>query len=353
MGVLERLGVRQRVRASSPVDLGIASPWQEGTLSQIVLSDLLGAEVMDSLPLGREDAMTVPAVAKARNLLVSSIAKFPLRVLDDKGVLPPAKQPAFLYRTNSSVSPYERMVWTIDDGIFYGLSLWLVDRGAEDRSGRRPILNAEYCPWDAWEVKDGKILVNERVVDESEILLFNFSNAGLLYEGRKTIRAARDVERAWQGRARNPVPIIELVVTDDANLKQAEVIEYVQAWAEARRNPDGAVSFSPPGTHLVTHGEVDPQLYVEGRNAIRTDVGSFTNVRASMLDGTMGVDSLTYKTETGERNQFYEFDLPFWTDPIAARLSQDDVVPRGQRVRFDMYEEYAATPTPTGAPEED
>jgi hypothetical protein len=61
---------------------------------------------------------------------------------------------------------------------------------------------------------------------------------------------------------------------------------------------------------------VKADLMVEGRNAIRTDVGSFLNIRASMLDGTMGIDSLTYTTTEGEKNSFYEFDLPFWTDPI-------------------------------------
>lgn len=352
MGILERLGVRQRKVSSTPVDLGIASPWQEGSLSQIVLSDLLGADVADELPLGREDAMTVPAVAKARNLLVGTIPKFPLRALDDKGEL--KTQPSFLYRTDSDVDPYERMVWTVDDGFFYGLSLWLCDRGEPDRSSRRPVLNAEYCPWSDWKVEEGKILVNDRPVDESNVILFNFSNAGILYEGRKTIRAARDVERSWQGRARNPVPIIELRVTDgDAPLSQTEVETYVKAWATARRNPDGAVSYTPAGMELKTHGEINPDLYVEGRNAIRTDIGAFSNIRASMLDGTIGIDSLTYSTKEGERNAFYEFDLPFWTGPIENRLSRDDILPRGQRVRFDKYENYAPTPTPTGAPTED
>ena len=348
MGIFERLGLsRKRLDVlASPINLGIASPWQEGSLSQIVLSDLLGAEIMDSLPLSRNDAMTVPAVAKARNLLVSTIARAPLRALDKTG--PIATQPAWMYRTNSDITPYERMVCTVDDGFFNGLALWLVDRGSEDQ-----IINANYCPWPSWSVKEGKILVNDKPVDESEILLFNFSTQGLLVEGRNTIRGAHDTEAAWTGRMRNPIPLIELRITDDSQLTQAEVDTYVAAWAKARRTPDGAVGATPPGMEIKTHGEVDPGLYIENRNAVRTDVGSFANVRASMLDGTAGIDSLTYSTTQGERNSFYEFDLPFWTGPIEARLSQDDVVPRGQRTRFDMYENYAPTPTPTGAPVED
>ncbi|MCU1439990.1 MAG: Phage portal protein BeeE [Rhodoglobus sp.] len=348
---------------SSPIDLGIASPWQEGSLQQILIADLLGAQLADTLPLGRAEAISIPAVAKARNLLVSSVSKFPLRALRRPVGVPYSRSDAdddvtgeyaWLYRTNGPVSPHERMTYTVDDGYFHGLALWLVDRSAPDENRLGAILNADYCPWDAWTVDDGKILVNDKPVDESEIILFNFPTDGILVEGRKTIRGARDTEAAWTGRMRNPIPLIELDVTDpDINLTQPEIDKYVTDWAFARRQENGAVGFTPPGISLNTHGEVHADLYVEARNAIRTDIGSFSNIRASMLDGTMGVDSLTYKTETGERNQFYEFDLPFWTDPIEARLSQDDVVSRGTRVRFDKYENYSPTPTPTGAPTED
>jgi len=42
-----------------------------------------------------------------------------------------------------------------------------------------------------------------------------------------------------------------------------------------------------------------------------------------------------------------------WFEPIEARLSQDDVVPRGQRVRFDRGDIAAPTPSPTGPTVED
>lgn len=352
MGILDRLGLgKQRLDVLfSPIDIG-ASPFQENSLTQVVLSELFADANPGEWPLDRESAMTVPAVAKARNLLVSSIAKFPLVALNGEG--PISDQPTWLYRTNGAVSPYERMVWTVDDGFFHGVSLWLTERGEPDASGRRPILSADYCPFDAWRIQDNRILVADSPVDEGSVILFNFSTYGILVEGRKTIRGARDTERAWTGRMRNPIPLIELRVTDDTNLSQTEVDSYVDAWATARKQENGAVSFTPQGIEIHTHGEVDPGLYIENRNAIRTDVGSFANVRASMLDGTAGIDSLTYSTTEGERNSFYEFDLPFWMDPIQARLSQDDIVPRGTRVRFDKYESYAAVPTPTDAPVKD
>lgn len=247
------------------------------------------------------------------------------------------------------------MAFTVEDCIFDGASLWLTERhltGDDADGGRKPIKYAHWIPADEWCVTEGHILVNEKDVDDDEILLINPPFRGLLNVGNRTLRGARDTERSWVGRMRNPIPLIELRVTDDSNLEQSEVDAYVKAWALARKQENGAVNFTPPGIEIVTHGEVKADLFQEARNAIRTDVGSFVNVRAAMLDGTIGVDSLTYTTKEGEKNAFYEFDLPFWTDPIEAALSGDKAVPRGQRVRFDKYDAFNL-PVPTGVPTED
>lgn len=350
MGILDRLGLgRSHDLLRSAHQIGITSPYAPApNLPSIVISDLLDADVLDKLPLSRAEALSIPAVSKARNLLVSTIARFPLRAMQGVEVL--ADQPTFLYRTNSHVTPYERMAWTVDDLIFYGYSLWLVRRGAEDK-GRRPILDAEWCPTNQWTITDGHILVDEQEVDDDDVILFNSPFEGLLNVAARTIRGARDTERAWTGRMRNPIPALELHMTDDS-LTSDEVDEFVAAWSKARRAEDGAVGYTPPGLELRAHGSLTHELFTEGRNAIRTDIGSFLNVRAAMLDGTTGVDSLTYTTKDGERNLFYELDLPFWTDPIEARLSMDDVVPRGQRVRFDKHETLNP-PTATGPTVED
>jgi hypothetical protein len=362
VGVRDLFTGRTAGLLTSSVSLPITSPYAPApNLSPAILGDILGEDALKNLPMDRGQAITIPAVSKARNLLVSTIAKFPLRAIrrnadgtdtDVTDLFP------WLYRTNGAVSPYERMAWTVDDLIFGGVSLWTLDRGAPaqgDAGGRRAITNAEWVPPASWGIKniDGtpRVVVDGLPIADDNYLLINSPFEGLLNIAGRTLRGGVDVEGTWVGRARNPVPLVELHQTDDS-LEPDDVKALVEAWAKARTNPNGGIGYTPQGIELRTHGETDPALMVEGRNAIRTDVGSFLNVRASMLDGTMGIDSLTYTTTAGERNSFYEFDLPFWTDPIAARLSLDDVVPRGVRIRFDMYEAFNA-PTATGPAQED
>lgn len=359
MGLFDRLGLGRDSVAMHAVRLPIVSPYQAAPeLPPFVITDLLSDETVKNLPMGRSQAITIPAVSKARNLLVSTIAKFPLRAMrleadgTDKDV---TTEHPWLYRTNNSVTPYERMAWTVDDMIFHGASLWILERSTSTVDGRKAILNAEWCPPSLWTITEGTILVDGQEAREDEVILFNSPFEGLLSVGGRTLKGGRDQEAAWVGRARNPIPLIDLHRTDD-DMTDDEVRDLVKDWATARTSDNGAIGSTPPSIEIRTYGEVKADLMTEGRNAVRTDIGSFLNIRAAMLDGTVGIDSLTYTTKEGERNAFYEFDLPFWTDPIEARLSMDDVVPRGSRVRFNKYDtpNLPNTPTPTtGTPVED
>lgn len=351
MGFLDWLGLSTQ-RSSAilqSTSVGVLSQYAApGDLGTIVISDALGVQ-LQNLPMGRAEAMSIPSVAKAQHLLTSTIARFPLRAMDETGAL--ATQPTWLYRSNGDVSPYARMVATVDDLIFHGRSLWLTTRGA---SGQ--ILEAEWCPIDLWRVQDGEFFIEGRKtpLQRDEMILHSVPLwDGLLSVGASNLRGAKDVERAWQGRARNPIPVMVLKVTDDSNLTQEEVDQYVQEWSTARRAEGGAVGMLPAGLEMEVHGEVSPDLMLQGRNAVKTDVANYTNVPTTLLDGSLSEASLTYTTKEGERNLFYDLCLPYWIDPIMQRLSQDDCVPRGTRVRFDMYDVYAPTPSPTGPLEED
>src|SRR5690606_19684720 len=95
----------------------------------------------------------------------------------------------------------------------------------------------------------------------------------------------------------------------------------------------------------------DSQMFIEGRNAVRLDFANLTNIPASLLDGSTATASLTYTTAEGQKSSFHEQSLRYWSAPIEHRLSMDDVVPRGQRVRFDIS--YTTQVPPTGEPGED
>jgi len=324
----------------------LASPLAEGSLAQLTVSDLFPGVDFDSLPLSRAEAMRVPAVAKARNLLTSTIAPLPLRVLDKDGLV--AEQPRWTSRTDS-ISPLHRMIWTVDDMLFLGAAIWRVTRGSDGYP-----LTMDRVPPEQWTITNGCILIDGEEVDESEVVYIPGPHEGLLSLASRTIRGGRDLELAWTARVSQPIPAMELRQTNDqTDLTREDVQGILDTWAKARKSPNGAVGFVPYGYELIDHGSTDAALFEEGRNAVRTDIGAFTNISAALLDAAVSESSLTYQTQEGQRSEYLTFGAPMWMDPIAHRLSMDDVVSSGRRVRFDSADLIAATASPTGIPTED
>lgn len=340
-------------RAVDIASLPLASPWADSSsIETLAIAEALQVE-LSRLPLDRKLAMTVPAVARGRGLIVSAASQLPLEALNEQGPVP--VQPTFLYRSDSVQSPQERISRTIDDLIFNGDSLWAVQRGAKsDGAAYGPILDAVWVPRSRWKIdRDSRILIDGEPVEAEEVIHFPKGD-GLLETGMRTLRGAISLEESWISRAANPIPMTVIRHDSQAGeLEEFEVGQLLSDWSAARSAANGAIGYLPSGLTIDTHGEVDAALFVEGRNAIRVDIASHLNIPASLLDGSVAEASLTYITTEGQNNRFFTETMPTYLGPIEWRLSQDDVVPRGQRVRFNTSQLTASPASPTGAPVED
>ena len=333
--------VRQRAAGTA-----IISPWQTGGPTKIVWSDVFGTA---SEHITRAESMTLPAVVKARAIIAGQIAPVPLVVLDAADRLD--VQPAWTQRTDGLLSPWHRMIWTVDDLIFHGWSLWGITRENNDPAGA--IQTADRIPVEWWHVDpDGTIMVDSgngpEPVEAHDVILIPGPSEGMLKFATRSIRGAVLLEEAWVKRSRNPIPLVELHETVDGGLEEGDAETLVSDFIAAREDKNGMVSFTPNAIELRAHGETAPQLAIEGRNFVKVDVANFTNLPAAALDGSLSTASLTYSTQEGARNEIADYALAYWSDPIAARLSQDDVTPPGTRIRFDFAQLRSTTPRPTG-----
>jgi hypothetical protein len=250
---------------------------------------------------------------------------------------------------------------TFDDLYFHDCCLWMCERGTKQDGARfAPILNAWRVPITDWRVErmdDGRqrILVNERPVPSENVIYIPGPHGGngLLSSAKDTIRGARAIERAWVARVRTPIPPTLFEQTEQEIADDADVQGLVTKWSSARGNPEStATAFVPFGLRAVFPPiNDDSQMFIEGRNAVRLDIANFSNIPAGLLDGSTATASLTYTTTEGQKSSFHEQTLRFWTAPVEHRLSMDDIVPRGQRVRFDIT--YQTQQGPTGEAAED
>jgi hypothetical protein len=326
--------------------LSIPSPWQTGSLSQIVWNDVFG---LSTQIMTREQAMTIPGVARGRGILLSLIADKPIVAYRGSDRVEP--QPLWLYRVPGWQGPWTRMARTIDDHIFHWASLWGIERGSAS-AGLRPIINAWHIPFEAWTIDEQNRICtlrddgNYEPADESEVLLIPGPSEGLLAYGNRTLRGSVELEDAWIKRAKNPIPAIDLHETVESGITQTEAQEVVDSWAKARNDPNGAIAYTPYNIEASALGQLSPDMFIEARNAARLDIAAFFQIPGSLLDATTATASLTYVTQESATSSLDTLTIPYWVRSIEDRLSQDDVVPIGQIVRFAWGQAYTEPPGP-------
>lgn len=324
-----------------------ASPWTPSALDpNVIIGEAFGQfQTLAS----RENAIQIPAIAKARHLIASTLAAAVWAQY--RGETKVATQPSWLYRTNGQMTPQHRMMWTADDLLFYGWSLWAVQRGTESQ-----ILDASRVPRERWDFDvANRIEVDGEIVNDDEVVLIPGPFEGLLTAGRHTIHGAMDLEAQWSARVRNPIAITELHNTDANDpLTNDEAKALVATFNAARQTQDGVTTYTPANIELRVHGAEVVDLFIAGRNASAVDVARLTGLPAVMLDAAnVNAANQTYTSKESARNDLIDSVRNVWALPIEARLSMDDVCPRGTSVRADLGSQIEIPQSPTSAPRED
>lgn len=314
------------------------SPWalDAPNVHAIVAADIWGTALST---VTRSQAMQVAPVKRGRSIIVGSLSDLPLEsgAWSGETFVPANRQPTWMTQTAGTQTTWHRIALTLDDLIFYGWSLWYVERSADTGS----ILDAFRVSYDRWAFDQsspiGVTIDGHQITDPGSVILFAGPDEGLLAAGAETIRGALAMSRAWVGRVQSPIPAMVLHEVSGGGgsaVTPEQAQGYVDAWTAKRSAPGGAVGFLPANLNMEVYGDTNPDLFTEGRNNIRLDVANFLNLPASVLDGSTATASLTYSTAQGEFSQLNSW-LEYWLAPIEARLSQDDVTPHGQTVRFD------------------
>lgn len=276
--------------------------------------------------LNRAHAMRLPAVSRSRHLLASTAARIPLQVTRDGEPLP--EQPAWVTPW-ARQSGYQRMLWTVDDLLFYGLSAWWLERGADGWP-----IRAEHMPYADWQLDAaGQVVdLDGKPYPAGATLLIPGPHDGLLTFGQDTMSLARDLVSAARELGSRPFRL-ELHQTSEAALSKEERHALVSE-TRARLREAGGVLFTNPALEAKVHPLQAEGLVTDGREAAARDLARHCDVPAAMIDAPSG-DSMTYSSTVQRLREFLTFGLSSYLAAVTARLSLTDMTPRGQTVEFD------------------
>ena len=288
----------------------------------------------------REQAMSVPSVARARNIICSTIGSLPLETYNHftKEHLQP---PRVIMQPDPRVAGSAIYAWIAEDLLFHGVAYGQVldSYAASDNSRVRAWtrvapdrvtynLNANQTEITSYMV-DG---MHVPATGLNSLIVFSGLDEGVLNRAGRTIRAAQELEKAAELYAKEPVPTMVLK-SNGTNLTPERITKLLESWKVARNTR--ATAFLNADVELNALG-FDPQKLQlnEARQYLATEIARAVGIPASFLSAE--TTSMTYSTTVMERKALIDFSLRNIITPIEQRLSAADFVPNGVEVRFDI-----------------
>jgi hypothetical protein len=288
--------------------------------------------------VSRREAMTVPAVARARNIIASTIATLPIETYQIVTDIQIPNRPV-IDQPDPALARSNTLVWTVDDLLFYGVAYWqILSVTAEDgrvyQARRIDPLRVNFKTDQTAQTITGYTVdgVDVPMTGVNSLIVFWGPDEGIIARAGRTIKAAVELESAALRMAQEPVPQM-ILRNEGMNLPEAQKESLLSAFKYARKTRSTAYVEGPINLDVVGFDSAQMQL-VEARSYTASEIARVMGIPAWYINAESA--SSTYSNVSAERRSLVDFSLRPYLDVIESRLSMDDITPRGHHVEFDL-----------------
>jgi phage head maturation protease len=301
----------------------------------------------------RDEALSVPAVQKGRNL-VCSIATLPLRQLDGNNREVPS---ALLQQIDLDVPNVVTLAQTLEDLVFESIGWWRITgfgpdgfpltarRLDPDTVSLNPPGGRSPAPLPSGEdPRQAVVYVDGKEVSASLMIRFDSPNPAVLKVGGRAIRRALALDKAAKMYADDPRPQDYFSPAEGADpADDDEIKDILGKWRESRRKrATGYVPAALTYNTVDSPSPADLQL-VELQRQASLDIANAFGVDPEDLG--ISTTSRTYANAVDRRRDRINDVLAPYMRAITDRLSMGDVTQRGRRVVFNLDDYLKSNPT--------
>jgi len=288
----------------------------------------------------REQAMSVPALARARNIICSTVGSLPLEGYN-KFTGAHVEPVQAIWQPDARITGSAIYAWLAEDILFYGVGYGLIlDAYSASDGGRvrqwtriapnriTPQLNENQTEIVSY-LLDGKATTNAGI---GSIITFTGLDEGVLRRAGRTIRAALELEKAAELYAKEPVPTMVLK-SNGTNLTPERISKLLESWKTARSTR--ATAFLNADVELTALGFDPAKLQLnEARQYVALEIARATGIPAYFISAE--TTSMTYSNSVSERKSLIDFSLRPILTCIEQRLTMPDFNPYGTEIRFSV-----------------
>jgi len=323
----------QAAKPSIPTDV-------QAALSPVQIADSVYQILGGATNTTRALAMSVPSVARARNIICGTIGSLPLTTFNriTGQYVDPHR---VINQPDPRVAGFVIYNWLAEDIWFYGagygqvLDMYAATDGGRVRawtrvSPERVTVDTDFLNTEITGYKvDGKSVPLQGV---GSLIRFDGPDEGLLHRAGKTIAAAVYLENAAVNYAKEPAPTMVLK-SNGTNLTAERISALLTAWKSARQSRSTA--FLNADVDLKEFG-FDPKSMqlAEARQYVALELARACGIPAYFLSAEQ--TSMTYSNAVTERRSLVDFSLRPILKAIEERLSLPDFVPNPVMTRFAL-----------------
>ena len=294
----------------------------------------------------RNRAMSVPTISRARDLMASVIGCMNLKMYtemwngSEMEKMPLAPR-TWLRRIDPTLPNNFIMSWTFDDLFFFGRAFWYITSRTADgypaSYTRLPAAMVQTLDQagPVWFAPSKDIVFNGGGLDPNDVVQFLSPIQGIIYMSEQSVATALKLEGARYRNSSSAIPAGILRQTGGEPLSAQELADLAAAFNAAREtNQTAALNEFVSYTETAT--SPDKMLLIDSAEFQAMEMARLCNIPPYLAGVSVG--SYSYQSSAEARMDLWTFGVRAYADCIAGTLSQNNILPNGTMVEFDVQQ---------------
>ena len=293
----------------------------------------------------RNRAMSVPTISRARDLMASVIGCMNLKMYneiwngEEMEKLPLAPR-TWLRKIDPAVPNNFILSWTFDDLFFFGRAFWYVT--SRSQSDGRPasftrlpaaMVQTLDQSGPVWFAPSKQLVFNGGALNPDDVVQFLSPIQGIVYMSETAVATALKLEAARYRNSSSAIPAGILRQTGGEPLSAQELADLAAAFNAARETNQTA-ALNEYVTYTETMTSPDKMLLIDSAEFQAMELARLCNIPPYLAGISVG--SYSYQSSAESRMDLWTFGVRAYADCIAGTLSQNNVLPNGTYVEFDV-----------------
>jgi organic radical activating enzyme len=245
----------------------------------------------------------------------------------------------WLRRIDPSVPNSFTLAWLLDDLFFFGRSfLYVTARTADNfptAFTRIPAAMIQTLDQTGpvWFAPSKQIMFQGAELNPDDVIQFLSPIQGIIYMSEQAVATALKLEAARYRNASSAIPAGVLRQTGGEPLSAQELADLAAAFNAARETNQTA-ALNEFVTYTETLTSPDKMLLIDSAEFQAMEMARLCNIPPYLAGISVG--SYSYQSSAESRMDLWTFGVRAYADCIAGTLSQNNVLPNGTYVEFDV-----------------